>query len=63
MTESRVAFQKREVYVGRDAVGKANHIYDLKRMIGLDWGDKSLSEFVKKWPFEVIESAEGTYNI
>ena len=64
MTESRVAFEANgKILVGKAAVGKANHIYDVKRMIGLNWGDEGVSEFMKQWPFEVKKSAQGSYNI
>ena len=54
LTESRVAFEANgKILVGKHAVGKANHIYDVKRMIGLNWGDEGVSGFARQWAFEV----------
>jgi len=43
VTESRVAFEAGgKILVGKQAVGKLNHIYDVKRMIGLNFGDEAV---------------------
>ena len=43
VTESRVAFGANgKIIVGKEAVGKLNYIYDVKRIIGLNWESENV---------------------
>lgn len=58
-TPSWVAFEGNRYYVGemaqkRSEIDPKNSIYDVKRMIGLQYSDRNVQEDMKKWPFKVI---------
>ena len=47
-----------KIVVGSSAQLNDNWIYDAKRMIGLKITDESVQEFMKNWPFEVVQGSE-----
>ncbi|POM72637.1 Hsp70-like protein, partial [Phytophthora palmivora] len=63
-TPTYVCFEGEEVIVGDTAVNKLpshaeNTIFHLKRLLGKAHADIKDRDFVKDWPFDVTESAEG----
>jgi heat shock protein 1/8 len=64
-TPSYVAFAGEERLIGASAKQQAvsnptNTVYDAKRMIGRSFKDQALIDDVKRFPFKVSESAEGS---
>ena len=58
-TSSYVAFNDQERLVGeaaknQAAMNPACTIFDAKRLIGRKYGDKSIQEDLKNWPFKVV---------
>ena len=59
-TPSYVAFTDSERLIGdaaknQDAMNPTNTVFDAKRLIGRQFGDKSVQSDMKHWPFKVIE--------
>ena len=59
-TPSYVAFTDSERLIGDAAKNQAamnptNTVFDAKRLIGRDFGDKSVQSDMKHWPFKVVE--------
>ncbi|CAN6295585.1 unnamed protein product [Urochloa humidicola] len=63
LTPSCVAFRGAEMHVGDAAVNQAalnptNTIFEVKRLIGRRFGEKTVQEDAKLWPFKVIAGRE-----
>ncbi|KAL6649679.1 hypothetical protein ACP70R_013903 [Stipagrostis hirtigluma subsp. patula] len=63
LTPSCVAFTATERLVGEAAVNQAalnstNTIFEVKRLIGRRFNDKSVQEDIKLWPFKVVAGRE-----
>ncbi|KAF4317627.1 hypothetical protein G195_008842 [Phytophthora kernoviae 00238/432] len=63
-TPAYVCFEGEEVIVGDTAVNKLpshadSTIYHLKRLLGKSHADVASRDFVKSWPFDVMEGAKG----
>ena len=59
-TPSYVAFTDSERLIGdasknQAAMNPTNTVFDAKRLIGRDFGDKSVQSDMKHWPFKVVE--------
>ncbi|CAN6289865.1 unnamed protein product [Urochloa humidicola] len=63
LTPSCVAFRAAEMHVGDAAVNQAalnptNTIFEVKRLIGRRFSEKTVQEDVKLWPFKVINGRD-----
>jgi L1 cell adhesion molecule like protein len=63
-TPSYVAFTDDERLIGESAKNQAarnpaNTVFDVKRLIGRQWGDAEVKEDKKAWPFKVIQGPGG----
>ncbi|TVU47541.1 hypothetical protein EJB05_07146 [Eragrostis curvula] len=63
LTPSCVAFTDTECFVGDAAVNQAalnptNTIFEVKRLVGRRFSDKTVKEDIKLWPFKVVPGCE-----
>ncbi|KAI9155834.1 Heat shock 70 kDa protein 1A [Blastocladiella emersonii ATCC 22665] len=64
VTPSVVAFKDQDRLIGQPALNQAamntkNTVYDIKRLIGRNYGDPVVQNDARRWPFEVV-SKDGT---
>lgn len=63
-TPSIIGFTENERIFGTTAANNArkdpkNTVYDVKRLIGLQYKDSTVQSDIKHWPFKVVEDARG----